>query len=323
MNIGILGAGSIARQMAYTISKMDNAINYAIASRNYKKSQEFAKEFRVIKAYGSYEEMIKDPEVELVYIATPHSLHYEHAKLCLNNGKHVLCEKAFTINEKQAEELFEIAKEKNLFITEAIWTRYMPMRKTLDDILESDVIGELHSLTANLGYRINNVPRLVDPNLAGGSLLDVGVYTLNFASMVFGNNIKDISSTVIKTDTGVDAQNSITLYYENNRMAILHSTMMSRTDRRGIIYGSKGYIEVENINNCEGIKIYSLDGNLIDEYKTPKQITGYEYEVEASIKAIKNGELECIEMPHSETLIIMRLMDKLRNNWGIKYPFEE
>ena len=309
MNIGILGAGSIARQMAYTISKMDNAINYAIASRDYKKSQKFAKEFRVIKAYGSYEEMIKDPEVELVYIATPHSLHYEHAKLCLNNGKHVLCEKAFTINEKQAEELFEIAKEKNLFITEAIWTRYMPMRKTLDDILESDVIGELHSLTANLGYRINNVPRLVDPNLAGGSLLDVGVYTLNFASMVFGNNIKDISSTVIKTDTGVDAQNSITLYYENNRMAILHSTMMSRTDRRGIIYGSKGYIEVENINNCEGIKIYSLDGNLIDEYKTPKQITGYEYEVEASIKAIKNGELECIEMPHSETLIIMRLMD--------------
>lgn len=323
MNIGILGAGSIARQMAYTISKMDNAINYAIASRDYKKSQEFAKEFRVIKAYGSYEEMIKDPEVELVYIATPHSLHYEHAKLCLNNGKHVLCEKAFTINEKQAEELFEIAKEKNLFITEAIWTRYMPMRKTLDDILESDVIDELHSLTANLGYRINNVPRLVDPNLAGGSLLDVGVYTLNFASMVFGNNIKDISSTVIKTDTGVDAQNSITLYYENNRMAILHSTMMSRTDRGGIIYGSKGYIEVENINNCEGIKIYSLDGNLIDEYKTPKQITGYEYEVEASIKAIKNGELECIEMPHSETLIIMRLMDKLRNNWGIKYPFEE
>lgn len=323
MNIGILGAGSIARQMAYTISKMDNATNYAIASRDYKKSQEFAKEFRVIKAYGSYEEMIKDPEVELVYIATPHSLHYEHAKLCLNNGKHVLCEKAFTINEKQAEELFEIAKEKNLFITEAIWTRYMPMRKTLDDILESDVIGELHSLTANLGYRINNVPRLVDPNLAGGSLLDVGVYTLNFASMVFGNNIKDISLTVIKTDTGVDAQNSITLYYENNRMAILHSTMMSRTDRRGIIYGSKGYIEVENINNCEGIKIYSLDGNLIDEYKTPKQITGYEYEVEASIKAIKNGELECIEMPHSETLIIMRLMDKLRNNWGIKYPFEE
>lgn len=148
------------------------------------------------------------------------------------------------------------------------------------------------------------------------------MYTLNFASIIFGNNIKDISSTVIKTDTGVDAQNSITLCYENNKMAILHSTMMSRTDRRGIIYGSKGYIEVENINNCEGIKVYSLDGKLIDEYKTPKQISGYEYEVEESIKAIKNGELECIEMPHSETLIIMRLMDKLRNNWGIKYPFE-
>lgn len=322
MNIGILGAGSIARQMAYTISKMENATNYAIASRDYKKSQEFAQEFEFIKAYGSYEEMITDPEVELVYIATPHSLHYEHAKLCLNNGKHVLCEKAFTANEKQAKELFELAYEKSLFITEAIWTRYMPMRKTLDDILKNSVIGELYSLTANLGYRINNIPRLVDPNLAGGALLDVGVYSLNFASMIFGNDIKDISSTVIKTDTGVDAQNSITLCYEDNKMAILHSTMMSRTDRRGIIYGSKGYIEVENINNCERLKVYSLDGKLIDEYIAPKQISGYEYEVEASIKAIKNGKLECIEMPHSETLRIMRLMDKLRDSWGIKYPFE-
>ena len=322
MNIAILGAGAIARQMAYTISKMDNATNYAIASRDYKKSQEFAEEFGFIKAYGSYEEMIKDPDVELVYIATPHSLHYEHAKLCLNNGKHVLCEKPFTVNEKQSRELFELAKEKNLFITEAVWTRYMPMRKVLDDILKSNVIGELHSLTANLGYNMTDIPRLVDPNLAGGALLDVGVYTLNFAYMVFGDKIKDISSTVIKTHTGVDAQNSITLCYEDNKMAILHSTMMSRTDRRGVIYGSKGYIEVENINNCEGIKVYSVDGDLIDEYITPEQISGYEYEVEASIRAIKNGELECIEMPHLETLRIMRLMDKLRESWGIKYPFE-
>lgn len=322
MNIAILGAGAIARQMAYTISKMDNATNYAIASRDYKKSQEFAEEFGFIKAYGSYEEMIKDPDVELVYIATPHSLHYEHAKLCLNNGKHVLCEKPFTVNEKQSRELFELAKEKNLFITEAVWTRYMPMRKVLDDTLKSNVIGELHSLTANLGYNMNDIPRLVDPNLAGGALLDVGVYTLNFAYMVFGDKIKDISSTVIKTNKGIDAQNSITLSYEDNKMAILHSTMMSRTDRRGVIYGSKGYIEVENISNYESIKVYSIDGDLIDEYITPNQISGYEYEVEASIKAIKNGELECSEMPHLETLRIMRLMDKLRKSWRIKYPFE-
>lgn len=322
MKMAILGAGSIARTMAATIREMDEVTSYAVTSRDYKKAEAFAREFGFTKAYGSYEEMLSDPEVELVYVATPHSHHYEHTKLCLNHGKHVLCEKAFSVNVRQAEEMFALAKEKKLLLTEAIWTRYIPMRKTLDEVITSGVIGKPSILTANLGYVINHVPRLTDPSLAGGALLDVGVYTLNFALMAFGNDIGRITSTAVMTDKGVDAQNSITLVYKDGKMAVLHSTMLSQTDRQGIISGSKGFIIAENINNCERIRVYDLSRKEIACYEAPKQISGYEYEVRACIRAIGEGKLECEEMPHSETIRVMKLMDGLRKEWGVVYPGE-
>lgn len=322
MKMAILGAGAIAKTMAATINKMEEVTCYAVASRDLKKAEAFAKEFGFVKAYGSYEEMLSDPEVELVYIATPHSHHYEHVKLCLNHGKHVLCEKSFAINAKQAEEMFALALEKKLLLTEAIWTRYMPLRKTIDEIITSGVIGKVSMLTANLGYVINHKPRLIDPALAGGALLDVGVYTINFALMAFGNDIERITSTAVLTDKGVDAQNSITLVYKDGRMAVLNSSMLSLTDRQGIISGNKGFLVAENINNCERIKVYDLNRKEIASYEAPKQITGYEYEVRACIKAIQEGILECEEMPHGETIRVMQLMDNLRKEWGVIYPEE-
>lgn len=322
IKMAILGAGSIARQMAETICKMNNVEAYAVAARDFERAEKFAKEFEFNKAYGSYEEMLEDQNVDLVYIATPHSHHHEHSIMCLNHGKHVLCEKAFMANAKQAEEVIELAKSKKLLITEAIWTRYMPMAKTLNKVIESGIIGDITSLTTNLGYLIKDVPRLTDPKLAGGALLDVGVYTINFASMIFGEKIKNVSSAVIKTESGVDAQNSITLCYEDGKMAILNSTMLAITDRQGVINGNKGYIVVENINNYEKIRVFSLDRKEIAVYDRPEQISGYEYEVEAAIKAIGNKEIECKEMPHKESIRIMKLMDSLRHEWGISYPFE-
>lgn len=322
MKMAILGAGGIARTMAYTMSRMEEVECYAVAARDYERARCFADEYGFEKAYGSYEEMVMDPEVELVYIATPHSHHYEHTELCLHHGKHVLCEKAFMANAWQAEKVIKLARSKNLLLAEAIWTRYMPMRKTLDEVIASGIIGEVYSLTANLGYVIDHVPRLVDPALAGGALLDVGVYTINFASMVFGDQIKSVMSTAILTETGVDAQNSITICYEDGKMALLHSSMMALTDRRGIIHGSKGFIEVKNINNCEEIEVYDLERNLIRKYNTPPQITGFEYQVAACMQAIHNGEVECAQMPHSEIIRIMKCMDELRATWGVKYPFE-
>lgn len=322
MKIGILGAGGIAATLAETMNKMVEVECYGVASRNFDKAQEFVKAHGFEKAFGSYEEMLKDPKVELVYIATPHSHHYRHMKMCLEAGKHVLCEKAFTVNTRQAEEIFKLAKEKNLLVTEAIWTRYMPSRKMIKDILEEKVIGEVRKLTANLDYYICEKERVIRPELAGGALLDVGIYPLNFACMSFGDCISDMQSAVQMTDTGVDGQNVMTLFYEDGRVAVLTSGIYGLSDRQGIFYGTKGYMVVDNVNNPIGIKVYNENRELIKDIEVPEQISGYEYEILETIECIKNGKLECPSMPHEDTIKMMRIMDGLRKEWGLQYPEE-
>lgn len=324
MKVGIIGAGHIACKMAVALNGLDDTVvAYGVASRDLAKAEEFAKEWGFQKAYGSYEELVKDPDIDLVYIATPHSLHFEQAKLSLEHGKAVLCEKAFTMNAKQAKELTALAKEKKLLLAEAIWTRYMPSRKMIDDLVESGVIGKVTSLSANLGYVMEHKERMQRPELAGGALLDLGVYPINFASMVFGDKIKEISSTCVKTETGVDSQDSITIVYEDGRVAYLYATMLAQTDRQGVINGDKGYIEIQNINNCEEIRVFNLDREMTARYQVPEQINGYEYEVLACKKALEKGELECSQMPHEEIIRIMEVMDGLRKSWGVKFPGEE
>ena len=323
MKIGIIGAGGIASRMAITLQPLKGAECYAIASRDIKRAQAFADKYGFERAYGSYADMLNDPRVELVYIATPHSHHYEHIKLCLNHGKHVLCEKSFCANAKQAEEVMLMAEDRGLLLTEAIWTRYMPMRETINKILKSGIIGTPTSLSANLGYPLQHVGRIIRPELAGGALLDVGVYVLNFASMIFGNELDSIAANCVKLDTGVDAQENIMLTYKDGKMASLYATILAQTDRRGHINGSDGYIEIENINNYETVRVYNLDRKIVGEYAAPTQITGYEYEVVSAMKAIREGRIECPEMPHIETLQMMQLMDSIRGAWGIVYPFEQ
>lgn len=322
MKVAILGAGRIAHCMAEAVSGIEEAEKYAVAARDLNRAGEFAKKWGFKKAYGSYEEMLNDPEVELVYVATPHSHHFEHAKLCLEHGKNVLLEKAFTVNAKQAEELIALAREKNKLLAEAIWTRYMPSRKMLDDLLEKDMIGKITSLTANLCYEIQDKERMQEPSLAGGALLDLGVYTLNFARMVVKKEVKEVVSHAVMSPKGIDWMDSMTLIFEDDTMAVLHSSMLNESNRMGLICGEKGYLEVQNINNCEEIRHYDADHKLIRTYAVPKQINGYEYEVKACIKAIREGKTECEEMPHEETLWIMRLMDRIRDDWGMVYPFE-
>ena len=282
----------------------------------------FAKEQGFERAYGSYEELMDDPKVDLIYIATPHAFHFEQAKACILKGKPVLCEKAFTANAAQAEELLKLAEEKQVFIAEAIWTRYLPMSRTIAELVRKGAVGTPYLLSANLGYAITNRERLVRPELAGGALLDVGVYTLNFAAMVFGTEILSTTSTCVKMDNGLDAQDSITLVYPGERMAVLNSSMLARSDRQGIISGDGGHMIIDNINNPQSIKV--LDGNYqtVAEYHAPSQVTGFEYEVNACIDALDKGLLQTLDMPHDETLRIMRQMDALRKEWGVRFPFE-
>ncbi len=323
VNMAILGCGNIAGLMAETIRSMSGVRAYAVASRSLNKAVDFAKQNGFKKAYGSYEELLQDKKVDLVYIATPHSEHYANAKLCISYGKPVLCEKAFTVNAGQAEELFRLAEEKNVFITEAMWIRYMPMYQTIKEVLDSRIIGDPTMLTANLGYNIRWVKRLIDPELAGGALLDVGVYPLNFACMMFGHDILRMDAHCTYTETGLDEQDSITLIYKDGRMAVLNASMLGVSDRMGVIQGSKGYMVIENINNFETLTVYDNAYNKLKTYKRPKQKTGYEYEVSACLKALKEGWLECPEMPHAETLRMMRLMDAVRRRMGVTYPMEK
>ena len=182
MKLGILGTGRIVRSVAPALIALPQIECYAAASRTPGKAEAFAKDFGFEKVYNSYEAMLSDPEVELVYVATPHSHHYEHMMLCLEHGKHVICEKAFTMNAEQARKIRDFAKEKHLYVAEAIWTRYMPSRKIIDDVLASGIIGRANTLTANLSYVIHDKQRITDPALAGGALLDIGVYGINFNS---------------------------------------------------------------------------------------------------------------------------------------------
>lgn len=321
-NVGIIGAGHIALKMASTLAALPRTHRYAIASREMRKARRFAKEQGFERAYGSYEELMDDPKVDLVYIATPHAFHFEQAKASILKGKPVLCEKAFTANAAQAEELLKLAEEKQVFIAEAIWTRYLPMSRTIAELVRNGAVGTPYLLSANLGYAITNRERLVRPELAGGALLDVGVYTLNFAAMVFGTEILSTTSTCVKMDNGLDAQDSITLVYPGERMAVLNSSMLARSDRQGIISGDGGHMIIDNINNPQSIKV--LDGNYqtVAEYHAPSQVTGFEYEVNACIDALDKGLLQTLDMPHDETLRIMRQMDALRKEWGVCFPFE-
>ncbi len=322
MKIGILGAGRIAAILAETMNKMPEVECYGVASRNLEKAEVFAKDHGFQHAFGSYEDILADREVELIYIATPHSHHYQHIKMCLNAGKHVLCEKSFTVNEKQAAEVLRMAKEKKLLLTEAIWTRYMPSRKMIDDLLAEKVVGDVKKMTANLNYPLLEKERIVKPELAGGALLDVGIYPLNFAYMHFGDGVKEMHSAAQMTDAGIDGENGMLLLYDDGRMAVLNSGIHGKSDSQGVFYGSEGCMIVENINNPEAIKIYDTDGNLVREIKVPEQISGYEYEILETISCIEEGKLECPSMPHVETLKMMRVMDELRASWGMKYPEE-
>lgn len=322
IRLGIIGAGKIAVHMADTVAGMKDVEAYAIASRSEERARAFAQTYGFTRAYGSYAEMLADPQVDLVYVATPHSHHYMHAKMCLEAGKHVLCEKSFTVNANQARRLFELAKEKQLLITEAIWTRYMPSRKMIDNLIASGVIGEVTAVTANLNYTLIDVERTYKSELAGGALLDVGVYPINFASMVLGDKLKNVQATAIFRG-GVDILETISMIFEGDKMATLQSGVREISDRVGSIFGSKGYIQVQNINNPEKITVFNQEHMEIASYLPPTQITGYEYEVEACVKALEEGRLECLEMPHSETIRIMEIMDEIRRSWNYELPLYE
>lgn len=333
VNVAILGAGSIANTMATTLVKMaeDGRYSswihpYAVAARDKGRAEAFAAQYGFDTAYGSYADMAADDNVDLVYIATPHNFHAEQAIMCLKAGRNVLVEKAFTANAAQARALLNVAEETGLLATEAIWTRYQPSRDLINELVHSGELGTIRSVRAELSYEPHGRDRITNPDLAGGALLDVGVYALNFIDMAVGadhgRSIADIVTTMVPYSTGVDATNTTVLTYDDGLLATATSSRAVASDRSGVICGDNGYAVVTNINNPERIDVYNTDHSLRHSIAVPEQLTGYEYEVAAAANAILDGRAECPEMPHADTLRIMELMDEIRGRWGLKYPFE-
>jgi predicted dehydrogenase len=295
---------------------------YAVGSRTQEKADEFARQWNVKKAYGSYAELMADPEVDLVYVGTPHSHHYDVTREALLAGKPCLVEKAFMANRREAQEIIDLAHERKVFLAEAIWTRYQPVVNMVRELIQNGRIGTPRLLTATLGYSMGDKPRIMRADLCGGALLDLGVYALNFVRMFFPADIVSIDSQCVKSTTGMDLTNAITLVLADGMLCNLQSSAACVGDNIGVIAGTEGNLIIDNINNPQTITVNGPDRTYIETIRVPQQITGYEYQFVACRQALIDGLLEPLEMPHKETLYIMELMDGLRQKWGVRYPMD-
>lgn len=322
-NVAILGAGNIACAMATALKGIsDKACMYAVASRNIEKAEAFKNKWGFQKAYGSYEELANDENVDLIYIATPHSEHYANAKLCLNAGRNCLVEKAFCGNLKQAKEIIELASSKGLLLVEAMWTRFLPSIATAKKMIDEGIIGNIHYIESDFSVPIIGVDRLSNPALAGGALLDLGVYSLTIPNMIYGTDIKTIRADAVISDTGVDATDVIFLTYKDGTMARAKCSYVDQESNYAKIVGDKGYMTFSPVNVPDCLKIYNPEGELVLTVDTPYLVNGYEYEVLESLKMLDEGKTESESMPLSETIRLMGWMDTIRNHVGVVYPFE-
>ena len=317
---GIIAAGNIARKMAEAIEGTEGSELYAVASRSLEKVKAFAEEYRVPNAYGSYEELVEDPHIDVIYIANIHPQHFESAKLALHAGKAVLCEKPMTINAKETEELIALARKKNVFLMEGLWMRCNPNLNKLKEWVNKGRIGKVKEIEVDFSIE-SKAPRHISLELGGGALLDLGIYTISFANWIIGKFPDTISSESELSSTGVDEIDHVTFNWETGEKAKLTFGIHAFGSLSAKVIGTHGYINVPRPFHCtSGISLH--DTKRDEEYSVPFKINGYEYQVEEVMRCLKGGLKESPVMPLEETLGTMRLMDSLRSQWGVVYPFE-
>ena len=323
MKVGIIGTGWIAEKAAITLNGLETCEAYAVGSRRKETAEAFVAKWNIAKAYGSYAELIADPDVDLIYVGTPHSHHYDVTREALLAGKPCLVEKAFMANARQTKEIIDLAHERGVFLAEAIWTRYQPAVGIVRKLIADGRIGELRLITATLGYSMGDKPRIMRPDLCGGALLDLGVYALNFVRMFTDSDIETIDGYCVKSATGMDLTNAITIILKDGILANVQSSAQCVGDNIGVIAGTEGNLIIDNINNPQTITVNGPDRTYIETIRVPQQITGYEYQFLACRQALIDGLKEPREMSHAETLYMMQLMDDLRRKWGVRYPMDE
>jgi predicted dehydrogenase len=294
------------------------------ASRTLGRAATFAEKHGVERVYNDYRSLVADPDVEAVYIATTHNFHFENAKLCLENGKHVLCEKPFTINAIQALELMELARKKKLFMMEAVWTRFLPAIGKLRELLDAGVIGEVTTVKADFSISggFDAEHRLRNKALAGGALLDLGIYPITFAAIVFGKPPERIQSSAVLGDTGVDERSFYLFDYGAGRRAMLSSSFTDRVPTEGVICGTKGYVRIPNFFGATEFLVFR-EGEKPETFRLPYgEGENFKFEIAHAMECIAFGKTESDIHPLSETLAILRTMDTLRAQWGLKYAGE-
>ncbi|TKJ21813.1 MAG: oxidoreductase [Promethearchaeota archaeon Loki_b32] len=320
---GILGSGRIAHKFAGGLKVLPDAILEAVSSRTEGKAESLGKMFGVKKIYNNYEELVKNPAVDVIYIATTHNFHYENALLCLNHGKPVLCEKPLTLNAIQAEGLINTARNNNLFLMEAMWTRFLPCIVKLNELLDQGILGEIQHFKADFGIKqeLNLKGRSFNPDLGGGALLDLGVYPISFARMIYKQSPSKIKSSAYIGKTKVDEKSCYLFEYENGQTAMLSSSNRLIMPHDAFIFGTKGYLEIPNFFHPLKMILRS-EGKRKKTIKKPFKSTGYNYEANEVMYCLNTGKLESKIMPLDETLEIMKTMDILRSQWHFKYPGE-
>lgn len=321
---GILGPGRIAHEFARGLQVIDDASLYAVASSKIERAKEFADQYGGAKTYSSYEELVNDPDVDGVYIATPHRFHFDNTMLCLNAGKPVLCEKPLTVNAKEAKELFKVSKEKKVFLMEALWSRYLPIYPVIRKWLDEKAIGEISLMIGSFGF---NAPKEADdrwqnPELAGGTLLDMGVYPIAISQWVMQKQPKTVMAMAHIGKTNVDELTTFLLKYDNDVISQSHSSFMSNHVNDFLIYGSKGYIRIHPAFWATTKATLHTDGQELTIEK-PLRAGGFEYQTEEAMRCIRAGKLESPGMTHADTLANMELMDTIRSQIGLKYSFEK
>jgi predicted dehydrogenase len=318
---GILGPGRIANAFATALQIAGNSELYAVGSRDITKARAFAAEFNIPVAYGSYEELVKDAEVDVIYIATPHNLHLEHTLLVLNHNKHVLCEKPMGVNRKEVKIMMEKAGEKGLFLMEALWSRFLPNIIKTKELVESGAIGEVKLLTAAFAFRSDKGPehRQFNIDLCGGTLLDIGIYNI-FLSLFLLGMPKKIAASAGLNNQGCDTSCSYSFNYENDTIASMYSTFIADSPTIAEIHGTEGKIMLEHKWFCPGkVKLEQFNGTE-QVFEFDVKSNGYQFEAEEVANCILAGKTQSDLWSLNDSLQLVEIMDTIRNKCGIVYP---
>jgi predicted dehydrogenase len=320
-NWAIIGPGRIAQKFASDLKLLPNANLYAVGSRNIDRAKNFANEYGFQKSYGSYKEIAEDPDVDIVYIASPHVGHYKDSLLCLNNGKAVLCEKPVAINEQQCQIMLETAKKNNVFFMEALWTRFIPSFIKCKELIEEGEIGEVLIVESDFCFKApyEVEGRLFNPKLGGGSLLDIGIYPVFLALEILGKP-QLINAMSIMSETGVDSSCSMTFKHKEDKLSVLFCTLVADGRTEAIIHGSEGMIRINTMWHIPSTVDLIKKGTGPVHYKFIEPGYGYQYEAEEVMKCLDDKKIESTIFGWQKSINLISTLDHIRKKASINYP---